>query len=102
MELLQYKYKNSYEIQVSSTDISASWNKFRVRTRHFPPEKYCSYSLQEGGKLELFNPDTNCLEIVEEEDWANSRPIFFEDHKYTLSFTFFDAVDEPKIIHPNK
>lgn len=102
MELLQYKYKNSYEIQVSSTDISASWKKFRVRARQLPPERYCSYSLHKGGTLELFNPDTYCLEKVEEEDWTNSRPIFFEDHKYTLSFTFFDAVDEPKIIHPNK
>ena len=29
-------------------------------------------------------------------------PVFFEDHKYTPSRTFFDAQEEPRVIHPNK
>lgn len=102
MELLHYTYKRAYEIQVSSTDITASWNKFKVRARKFPPEQYCSYTMQKGGILKIFNPETFHLEDVEEDLWSNTRPVFFEDHKYNLSLTFFDAKEEPKIIHPNK
>ena len=102
MELLQYKYKDAYEIQVSSTDITASWNKFKVRARKLPPDEYCSYEMQSGGTLELYNVEEKKLEIVDEENWGHTRPVFFEDHKYTISLTFFDAQDEPKIIHPNK
>lgn len=102
MELLQYTYGKSYTFQVSSTDISASWKKFRVRARQFPPEEYCSYGMHHDGKLHVWNCDKQQMESVEEGKWTHARPIFFEDHKYTLSFTFFDAVEEPRIIHPNK
>lgn len=102
MELLQYKYKEAYEFQVSSNDIETSWRKFKVRAKQLPPEKYCSYKMQEGGTLKVWNADTRDMGVVSETEWAASRPIFFEDHKYTLSFTFFDAQEEPRIIHPNK
>ena len=39
---------------------------------------------------------------VAEANWHEARPVFFEDHKYNLTLTFFDAVEEPRIIHPNK
>ena len=102
MELLQYKYKDAYTIQVSSTDIDVSWRKFKVRARMLPPEQYCSYSMHTGGSLKVWNCDERRMESVDESNWGVSRPVFFEDHKYTLSFTVFDAQDEPKIIHPNK
>lgn len=102
MELLQYKYKDAYTFQVSSTDIETSWRKFRVRARQLPPEHYCSYGMHEEGVLKVWNADTHRLEEVEKTEWASARPVFFEDHKYTLSLTFFDAQEEPRIIHPNK
>lgn len=102
MELLQYKYKDAYTFQVSSTDIEASWRKFKVRARQLPPEQYCSYGMHEEGVLKVWNADTHRLEEVEKTEWASARPVFFEDHKYTLSLTFFDAQEEPRIIHPNK
>lgn len=105
MELLRYTYKHAndraYEIQVSSTEIDASWRKFRVRAQS-SPEEYCCYGFQSGGKLEVYNVDTQELEEVPEEQWCKARPIFFEDHKYTISLTFFDAEEVPRIIHPNK
>jgi hypothetical protein len=102
MELLQYKYNDAYTIQVSSTDIKTSWKKFKVRARKFSPDKYCSYSMHSGGLLKVFNPETDLLESVPESEWQTARPVFFEDHKYTLSITVFDAQTEPRIIHPNK
>lgn len=102
MELLRYKYNDAYELQVSSTDITASWKKFKVRARMLPPEQYCSYSFHDKGKLSIFNPESGLLEKVEEDQWHSTRPIFFEDHSYTISFTVFDAKEEPRIIHPNK
>lgn len=102
MELLRYRYSDAYEIQVSSTDITASWKKFKVRARMLPPEQYCSYSFHDKGKLSIFNPESGLLENVEENQWHETRPIFFEDHSYTISFTVFDAKEEPRIIHPNQ
>lgn len=102
MELLQYKYNDAYTIQVSSIDIKTSWKKFKVRARKFSPDKYCSYSMHSGGLLKVFNPETDQLESVPESEWQTARPVFFEDHKYTLSITVFDAQTEPRIIHPNK
>ena len=104
MELLRYTYKEAYTIQASSTDIGKSWNKFKVRgnKNDLSPTKYCSYSMMNGGYLEIYNADSQTMEIVEETDWSNARPVFFEDHKYTLTITVFDAIDEPKVIHPNK
>lgn len=105
MELLRYTYKNgndrTYEIQVSSTEIDASWRKFRVRAQS-SPEEYCCYGFQPGGRLEVYNVDSQMLEVVPEELWGKARPIFFEDHKYAISLTFFDTEEEPRIIHPNK
>jgi hypothetical protein len=102
MELLQYTYQDAYTFQVSSTDITASWKKFRVRARRLLPEEYCSYGLHTGGNLKIYNSDSHQLENIDEKVWNNTRPIFFEDHKYTISLTVFDAQDEPRIIHPNK
>lgn len=102
MELLRYDYNNSYTIQASSTDIVASWRKFKVRARLLSPEEYCDYSMAEGGTLQVYNADSNHLEEVEETEWHKARPVFFEDHKYNLTFTFYDAIEEPRIIHPNK
>ena len=102
MELLQYKYHDAYTIQASSTDIGLSWQKFKVRAKQLPPEKYCNYVMASGGTLQVYNADTQEMEDVAEEDWKLARPIFFEDHKYNLTLTFFDAADEPRIIHPNK
>lgn len=102
MELLQYKYKDAYTFQVSSTDIETSWRKFKVRARQLLPEHYCSYGMHEEGVLKVWNADTHRLEEVEKTEWSSARPVFFEDHKYTLSLTFFDAQEEPHIIHPNK
>ncbi len=104
MELLRYTYKEAYTIQASSTDIGKSWNKFKVRgnKNELSPSEYCSYNMTTGGSLEIYNVDSLTMEIVEEEDWSKARPVFFEDHKYTLTLTVFDAIDEPKVIHPNK
>lgn len=102
MELLQYKYKDAYEFQASSNDIGMSWRKFKVRAKQLPPEKYCSYSMQEDGTLKLWNVEKREMVVIPETDWATAFPVFFEDHRYTLSFTFFDAREEPKIIHPNR
>ena len=102
MELLQYKYRDSYIIQASSTDIGVSWRKFKVRAKQLLPEKYCNYVMEGGGTLQVYNADTQQMEVVEETDWHEARPVFFEDHKYNLTLTFFDAIEEPRIIHPNK
>ncbi len=102
MELLQYKYHDSYTIQVSSTDIGLSWKKFKVRAKQLPPEQYCNYVMASGGILSIFNVDAQTMENVVEDEWHQARPVFFEDHKYNITFTFFDAVDEPCIVHPNK
>lgn len=102
MELLQYKYHEAYIIQASSTDIGVSWRKFKVRAKQLPPEQYCNYVMASGGSLMVFNADTQTMEEISEQDWKQARPVFFEDHKYNLTLTFFDAADEPSIIHPNK
>lgn len=102
MELLQYKYHNAYVIQASSTDIGMSWRKFKVRAKRLPPEQYCNYVLKSGGTLRVYNADSKAMDEVAEADWHEARPVFFEDHKYNLTLTFFDAVEEPRIIHPNK
>ena len=102
MELLQYKYHNAYVIQASSTDIGLSWRKFKVRAKQLPPERYCNYVMASGGTLKVYNADSNAMEEVAEADWHEARPVFFEDHKYNLTLTFFDAAEEPRIIHPNK
>ena len=102
MELLRYDYGNSYTIQASSTDIAASWRKFKVRARKLPPEMYCDYVMASGGELRVYDADTCQLVEVDEETWHNARPVFFEDHKYNLTLTFYDAIEEPRIIHPNK
>lgn len=101
MELLQYKYHNAYVIQASSTDIGLSWRKFKVRAKQLPPERYCNYVMASGGTLKVYNADSDAMEEVAETDWHEARPVFFEDHKYNLTLTFFDAVEEPRIIHPN-
>ena len=106
MELLRYEKMNekgaAYIIQVSSTDITQSWDKFKVRAQELAPERYCSYSMCPGGKLLVYNCDTGREEQVEESEWAQARPIFFEDHRYNISLSFFDAADRPRIIHQNK
>ena len=102
MELLQYKYRDAYIIQASSTDIAMSWRKFKVRAKQLLPEKYCNYVIEGGGELQIYNADSQQMEEVEEADWHEARPVFFEDHKYNLTLTFFDAIDEPRIIHPSK
>ncbi len=102
MELLQYTYQDAYSIQASSTDISQSWRKFKVRAKQSPPEKYCNYVFQSGGVLRVYNPEMSSLEEIEESEWPQTRPVFFEDHRYNLTLTFFDAAEQPKIIHPNK
>lgn len=70
MELLQYKYKDAYTIQVSSTDIDVSWRKFKVRARMLPPEQYCSYSMHTGGSLKVWNCDERRMESVDESNWG--------------------------------
>ena len=102
MELLQYKYHDAYIIQASSKDIGLSWRKFKVRAKQLPPEQYCNYVMANGGVLNVFNVDNQSMEEIGEDDWHHARPVFFEDHKYNLTLTFFDAADEPRIIHPNK
>ena len=102
MELLQYKYHDDYVIQASSTDIGLSWRKFKVRAKQLPPARYCNYVMASGGTLRAYNADSKAMEEVAEADWHEARPVFFEDHKYNLTLTFFNAVEEPRIIHPNK
>ena len=58
--------------------------------------------MESGGKLLVYNVDTQAIEEVLEQEWNQARPVFFEDHKYNLTLTFFDASEEPRIIHPNK
>lgn len=102
MELLQYKYHDAYTIQASSTDIGLSWRKFKVRAKQLLPEKYCNYVMESSGTLLVYNADTQAIEEVLEQEWNQARPVFFENHKYNLTLTFFDAAEEPRIIHPNK
>ncbi len=102
MELLRYRYKDSYSIQASSTDIAMSWRKFKVRARRLQPEMYCDYSFGSGGELDIYNLEIQNLEEVDEILWHTARPVFFEDHRYNITLTFFNAVEEPRIIHPNK
>lgn len=102
MVLLQYSYRDAYTIQASSTDILRTWNKFRVRAKETPAERYCNYVLAGGGRLRVWNAERQQLEEVAEEEWQQARPVFFETHRYSLTLTFFDAAEEPRIIHPNK
>lgn len=103
MELLQYTDKEQrYTIQVSSSDITASWRKFKGRAKGLAPTEYCSYEFPHGGTLRLYNAETSEYEEISAEEWQRSIPVFFEDHKYNLSLTFFNAAEEPRIIHPNK
>ena len=88
MELLQYRYLNAYIVQTGSTDIGASWRKFKVRAKELAPEQYCNYVFAPGGTLSIYNADTKTLEQVAAEDWRQARPVFFEDHKYNLTITF--------------
>jgi hypothetical protein len=104
MELLNYKYYDAYIIQVSSNNIGLSWKKFRVRANNKPtkPEDYCSYTMHSDGVLTIYNAEKESYEEIPEDKWGKAIPVFFEDHKYSISITFFDAIEEPKVIHPNK
>ena len=91
MELLQYNYHDAYTIQASSTDIGLSWRKFKVRAKKLPAEQYCNYVMASGGTLQVYNADAQRMEDVAEKNWKQARPVFFEDHKYNLTLTFFDV-----------
>ena len=52
--------------------------------------------------MDIYNLEIQNLEEVDEILWHTARPVFFEDHRYNITLTFFNAVEEPRIIHPNK
>ena len=87
MELLQYNYHDAYIIQAGSTDIGMSWQKFKVRAKRLPAERYCNYVMASGGTLKVYNDDSKAMDVVAEADWHEARPVFFEDHKYNLTLT---------------
>lgn len=108
MKILDYIYQveggYSFHIQVQTVNIARSWEKFRVRATTIRPEEYCVYRGKSGGKLSIFNCDSNSLEELEEEKWGAARPVFFETNEYAFAITFTGLKEGsvPKVIHPDK
>ena len=92
-----------YEISVSSSDISYSWDKFRVRVTKTYPERYCQYNANPEGELKLYDYHTHDEQVLPESEWHAARPVFFETHSYAFCITFFNLKEgtKPRIVHQN-
>lgn len=103
MKVLDFKYDELYHIQVKTKDIVGSWKRFRVRAHTLRPEEYCIYEGRTGGQLSIYNCDTNSLEVVPENEWKHSRPVFFEtcEYAFAISIKGIKEGTEPKVIHPD-
>lgn len=105
MEVLDFKYNEEYELQVKSAkDINLSWAKFRVRANKIAAEEYCDYTCPKGGELKVYNCDTAALEVIPEENWGHSRPVFFETNVYSFCLRLFNVQknSEPRFFHKDK
>lgn len=103
MKVLDFKYGELYHIQVKTKDIVGSWKRFRVRAHTLRPEEYCIYEGRTGGQLSIYNCDTNSLEVIPENEWKHSRPVFFETCEYAFAIYIKGIKEgsEPKVIHPD-
>ena len=103
MKDLDFKYGELYHIQVKTKDIVGSWKRFRVRAHTLRPEEYCIYEGRTGGQLSIYNCDTNSLEVIPENEWKHSRPVFFEtcEYAFAISIKGIKEGTEPKVIHPD-
>lgn len=103
MKILRYILPEHYEISVSSSDISYSWDKFRVRVTKTYPERYCQYNANPEGELKLYDYHTHDEQVLPESEWHAARPVFFETHSYAFCITFFNLKEgtKPRIVHQN-
>lgn len=103
MKVLDFKYGELYHIQVKTKDIVGSWKRFRVRAHTLRPEEYCIYEGRTGGQLSIYNCDTNSLEVIPENEWKHSCPVFFEtcEYAFAISIKGIKEGTEPKVIHPD-
>ena len=69
MKVLDYTYKDLYQIQVQTQDISKSWEKFRVRVTC--PERYCKYSANTKGTLSVYNYYDKVLQEISVDDFKS-------------------------------
>ena len=101
MKVLDYTYKDLYQIQVQTQDISKSWEKFKVRATC--PERYCKYSANTKGTLSVYNCNDKVLQEIPVDDWSNSIPVFYETCEYSFAISFTDILPGtvPAIIHEN-
>lgn len=101
MAILHYTLLGQYTISVNSTDLTHSWNKFRVRVKD--AEHYCSYKANSEGELLLYNYTTQEEQLLSKSDWGATYPVFFETHSYAFCLTFFNLQEgtKPHIVHPN-
>ena len=101
MKVLNYTYEGLYQIQAQTQDIQKSWDKFKVRVTC--PEQYCNYSANTIGKLSIYDYSEKRLEEVTNDNWAHTRPVFFETCEYSFAITFFDIKEGtvPSIVHEN-
>ena len=86
MKVLNYTYEGLYQIQAQTQDIQKSWDKFKVRVTC--PEQYCNYSANTIGKLSIYDYSEKRLEEVTNDNWAHTRPVFFETCEYSFAITF--------------
>ncbi len=103
MNILRYILPEHYEISVSSSDISHSWDKFRVRVTKTDPERYCQYKANPKGELELYDYSTHNKQVLPQSEWHAARPVFFETHSYAFCITFINLKEgtKPRIVHQN-
>lgn len=105
MEVLDFKYKEEYELQVKSAkDINSSWAKFCVRANKIAADEYCDYACPKGGELKVYNCDSAALEVIPEENWEHSRPVFFETNVYSFCLRLFNVRrgSEPHFLHKDQ
>ena len=103
MKVLDYTYKDLYQIQVQTQDISKSWEKFSARAKATCPEQYCKYSANPKGVLSVYNCNEKVLQEISVDDWSHSFPVFYETCEYSFAISFFDILPGtvPTIIHEN-
>lgn len=101
VQVLQFESED-YVIKVAAKDISANWRKFSARINS--PERYASYSSSSDGVLKIFNCATRENEVVPQEEWDSTRPVFFDTQFYQFSISFKNLKNDttPYIVHQLK